>query len=32
MTHHDRLSNPLFSGDFKLSIDVEANANLFENA
>ena len=32
MTHHDRLSNPLFSGEVQLSRDVEANANPVENA
>ena len=31
VTHHDRLSNPLFSGEVQLSWDVEANANPVEN-
>ena len=32
VTHHDRLPNPLFAGDFELSRDVDANANPIENA
>ena len=32
VTHHDRLSDPLFSGEVQLSKDVKSNANPVENA
>ena len=32
MTHHDRLSNPLFSGEIELFTDLKANTNTVENA